>query len=163
MTPLTEEHIWEILDGEASTEMRTQHEAQLSADESYRTTFVQCEQLHRQLLQLPLELPSMRFTTNLMERLAPEQQRVRKTDRLPLIFFTIFSILSGFFAILVFSTNKNATTPQQGLTTDGVISYLSNPLFMQSFMLLNMLLFFIVLDKKVLKPYFENRGKWGRG
>jgi sterol desaturase/sphingolipid hydroxylase (fatty acid hydroxylase superfamily) len=163
MRPLTEEHIWEILDGEASAEMRAQHEAQLSADESYRTTFVQCEQLHCQLLQMPLESPSMRFTTNLMERLAPAQQTVRKKDRLPLIFATIFSVVSGFFAFLIFFTNKSTATPQQGLTTEGVISYFSNPLFVQSFMLLNLVLFFVVLDKKVLKPYFENREKWGRG
>lgn len=157
MTVLTEEHIWEILDGEASSEMLVQHEAQLLADETYRTAFVQCAQLHRQLLSLPLESPSMRFTENLMERLAPEKRVAPKTDRLPAIFLTIFSVLSGLLAILLVSTGSTAATTEQGLTTEGVISMLSNPLFVQGFVILNIVLFFIVLDKKVLKPYFDNR------
>jgi hypothetical protein len=162
MTPLTEEHIWEILDGEASSEMLVQHEAQLLADETYRTAFVQCAQLHGQLLNLPLESPSMRFTENLMERLAPERRTAPTKDRLPLIFLTIFSTLSGLLAILVLSTgNISAKSVEKGLTTEGVVAMLSNPLFVQTFVILNIVLFFAVLDKKVLKPYFENRVKQG--
>ena len=157
MIALTEEHIWEILDGEASSEMRVQHEAQLLTDESYRTAFVQCEQLHCQLLSLPLESPSMRFTENLMERLAPEKRLAPKKDRLPAIFMTIFSVLSVLLAILLVSTGNTASATGQGLTTEGVIKTLSNPLFIQGFMILNIVLFFAVLDKKVLKPYFDNR------
>jgi hypothetical protein len=161
MTPLTEEHIWDILDGEASPEMRAQHEAQLLADASYRTTFVQCEQLHRQLLNLPLESPSMRFTENLMERLAPERRIVPKTDRLPLIFLTVFTVLSGLMAVLIVS-NGNIATPK-GLPTEGVVSLLSNPLFIQTFVLLNIVLLLAVMDRKVLRPYFDNRAKLKQG
>jgi hypothetical protein len=158
MAPLTEEHIWDILDGEAGSEMHAQHEAQLLADESYRTTFVQCEQLHRQLLNLPLESPSMRFNENLMERLAPERRTAPKSDRLPLIFGVVFTILSVLLGILIFSqSNLTAVPTEKGLTTDGVVSMLSNPLFVQVFMLINIVLFFVILDKKILKPYFENR------
>ncbi len=163
MTPLTEEHIWDILDGEASSEMRVQHEAQLLADESYRTAFVQCEQLHRQLLNMPLESPSMRFSENLMERLAPERRTAPKADRLPLIFLTVFSILSSLLAVLIFSKGNITTTAEKGLTTEGVVSMLSNPIFIQIFMLLNIVLLLAVLDKKILKPYFENRAKLKRG
>jgi hypothetical protein len=157
MTVLTEEHIWEILDGEASPEMLVQHEAQLLTDETYRTAFVQCTQLHRQLLSLPLEAPSMRFTENLMERLTPEKRVEPKIDRLPAIFLTIFSGLSGLLAALLVLTGSAASTTEQGLNTEGVVSMLSNPLFVQGFVILNIVLFFIVLDKKVLKPYFDNR------
>jgi hypothetical protein len=161
MTPLTEEHIWDILDGEASSDMRAQHEAQLLVDESYRTTFVQCEQLHRQLLNLPLESPSMRFTENLMERLAPERRILPKTDRLPLIFLTIFTVLSGLLAVLIFS-NGNISTPK-ALPTEGVVSMLSNPLFIQTFVILNIVLLLAVVDRKVLRPYFDSKAKLGRG
>ena len=161
MTLLTEEHIWDILDGEASSDMRAQHEAQLLADASYRTTFVQCEQLHRQLLNLPLESPSMRFTENLIERLAPERRLIPKTDRLPLIFLTVFTVLSGLLAGLIFS-NGDLSTPK-GLPTEGVVSILSNPLFVQTFVLLNIVLLLAVLDRKVLRPYFDAKAKLGRG
>lgn len=157
MTPLTEEHIWEVLDGEASPEMLVQHEAQLLTDESYRTAFVQCAQLHRQLLSLPLESPSMRFTENLMERLAPEKRVAPRKDRLPVIFVTIFSILGGLLAVLLGSVGKTTAATGEGLTTEGVVKMLSNPLFIQGFMILNIILIFAVLDKKVLKPYFDNR------
>ena len=157
MTVLTEEHIWEVLDGEASPEMLVQHEAQLRTDESYRTAFVQCEQLHRQLLTLPLESPSMRFTENLLERLTPEKRVVPTKDRLPAIFVTIFSILGGSLAALLILTGNTASTTGDGFTTEGIVKMLSNPLFIQGFMILNILLIFAVLDKKVLKPYFDNR------
>ena len=157
MTPLTEEHIWEILDGEASSEMLVQHEAQLLTDETYRTAFVQCEQLHRQLLCLPLESPSMRFSENLMERLAPEKRFAPKRDRLPMIFMTIFSVLGGLLAVLLVLTGNTASATGEGLTTEGVVKMLSNPLFIQGFMILNIVLIFAVLDKKILKPYFDNR------
>jgi anti-sigma factor RsiW len=161
MTPLTEEHIWDILDGEAQPEMRAQHEAQLLADDSYRTTFVQCEQLHRQLLNLPLESPSMRFTENLMERLVPEKRTAPQPDRLPLIFLGFFTALSGLLATLIFS-KSNLSTAEQSLNTEGVISILSNPLFVQTFVLLNIVLLLAVLDKKVLRPYFDNKAKLKR-
>ncbi len=157
MAVLTEEHIWEVLDGEASPEMLVQHEAQLLTDETYRTAFVQCEQLHRQLLSLPLESPSMRFTENLLERLAPEKRVAPKRDRLPLIFMTIFSILGGLLGVLLVSTGGAASSTGDGLTTAGVVKTLSNPLFIQGFMILNIVLIFAVLDKKVLKPYFDSR------
>jgi hypothetical protein len=158
MAPLTEEHIWDILDGEACSEMRAQHEAQLVADESYRTTFVQCEQLHCQLLNLPLESPSMRFNENLMERLAPDRRTAPKADRLPLIFGAIFTFLSALLGVLIFSkSNLTAVPTEKGLTTEGIVSMLSNPIFVQGFLLLNVVLFFAILDKKILKPYFENR------
>ena len=164
MAPLTEEHIWNILDGEASPEMLVQHEAQLLTDADYRTAFVQCEQLHHQLLSLPLESPSMRFTENLLERLTPERQIAPKKDRLPLIFLSIFSIISVFSLVLMFLTgNQSAPTPENGTTTEGVIAFLSNPIFVQTFVLLNIVLFFAVLDKKVLTPYFDNRAKLKRG
>ena len=164
MAALTEEHIWDILDGEASPEMLVQHEAQLQTDEPYRTAFVQCTQLHRQLLSLPLESPSMRFTENLVERLTPERQIAPKKDHLPLIFLSIFSIISVFFAVLMFLTSNQSTTmPENGATTEGVIAFLLNPIFIQTFVLLNIVLFFAVLDKKVLSPYFDNRAKLKRG
>ena len=113
MAALTEEHIWDILDGEASPEMIVQHEAQLLDDDEYRTAFVQCVQLHRQLLSLPLESPSMRFTENLLERLTPERQIAPKKDRLPWIFLSIFSMISVFFAAFMFLMgNKPTTTPE---------------------------------------------------
>jgi hypothetical protein len=159
MAPLTEEHIWDILDGETSPEMLVQHEAQLLADTSYRTTFVQCEQLHRQLLNLPLESPSMRFTENLMERLVPEKRIVPQTDRLPLIFLTVFTVLSALLAGLIFSKGTFTAAAEKGVNTEGVISALSNPLFIQTFGLLNIVLLLAVLDKKVLRPYFDNKAK----
>jgi hypothetical protein len=162
MIPLTEEHIWDILDGEASSDMCAQHEAQLLADDSYRTTFVQCEQLHRQLLNLPLESPSMRFTENLIERLAPEKRTAPKTDRLPLVFLTVFTVFSSLLAGLIFSKGNLPAAAEKALNTEGVISTLSNPLFVQTFVLLNIVLILAVMDRKVLRPYFDNRAKLKR-
>jgi hypothetical protein len=93
-----------------------------------------------------------------MERLAPERRTAPKVDRLPLFFGAIFSILSILLGVFIFSKgNLTTSTAEKGLSTEGFISMLSNPIFVQGFMLLNIVLFFAILDMKILKPYFENR------
>ena len=160
---MTEEQIWDILDGNALPEVQQEHAHLLVTDAEYRAHFATFSTLHDQLCNLELDAPSMRFEQNLMERLQPSVQTRRANDRIPLYFLGVMSVLS---AILIGVMAKSSTPSTEPLlptldtpNTEGVISWLSNPALFYGFILLNVILFFVVLDKRVFKPFFEKRIK----
>ena len=161
---MTEEQIWDILDGNALPEVQKEHAELLMNNAEYRTHFESYAQLHDQLCCLDLDAPSMRFEQNLMERLQPSVTTKRSTDRLPLFFFVFMSVLTAIVFVLM--PKSTTLAPQQptlpileSVPTEGVITWLSNPALFYGFILLNIILFFIVLDKKVFKPFFEKKIK----
>ena len=160
---MSEEQIWDILDGNAPPEVQQKHALMLVTDADYRAHFATFSSLHNQLGYLELDAPSMRFEQNLMERLQPSLVVQHKKDRTLAIFGAIMAALGGFM-MLIFS-QSGATSAQPALpilevlNTEGVISWLSNPVFFYGFILLNLVLFFAVLDKKVFRPYFDKRMK----
>lgn len=160
---MTEEQIWDILDGNALPEVQKEHAQLLQTDAEYRTHFATYASLHDQLCNLELDAPSMRFEQNLMERLQPSVARKRSVDRLPLFFLVFMSALVVIISALMSKTSMPASEPVlpvlESVPTEGVISWLSNPAFFYGFILCNIVLFFVVLDKKVFKMFFEKRMK----
>ena len=160
---MTEEQIWDILDGNALPEVQKEHAQLLKMDDAYRAHFDSYATLHDQLCNLDLDAPSMRFEQNLMERLQPVVKTQRKTDRLPLFFLAAMSVLAAIVMALLPKSSTPAAQPVlpaiDAISTEGVISWLSNPTFFYGFILLNLILLFVVLDKKVFKPFFEKRMK----
>ena len=157
MKKLTEEQIWEIIDGDASPELIKIHEALLKENDAYCSEFNECLSLEKQLVKLDLEMPSMRFAENVLDKVLP--QTVVKTDRTPLYFliFTASIAVIGFI-IMTMGGNDNAAN-NLFVNTEGATSILSNPVITSSFWIVNALLFFIILDKKVFKPFFQKRLK----
>jgi anti-sigma factor RsiW len=163
MNHLTEEQIWDILDGNALPEVQKEHAQLLQTDAAYRAHFETYSSLHDQLCNLELDAPSMRFEQNLMERLQPSVKMQRSKSRLPLVFTVFMSV----FAIIAVALIPNSNTPLavptpdilKQIDTEGALSWLSNPIFIYGFILFNLVLFFTVLDKKVFKPFFEKRMK----
>ncbi len=160
---MTEEQIWDILDGNALPEVQKEHEQLLKTNAEYKAHFDSYATLHDQLCCLDLEMPSMRFEQNLMERLQPAVKTKRSTDRLPLFFLAAMSVL----AAIVLALMPQSSTPApktdfpllESLNTEGVTTWFSNPILFYGFLLVNALLFFVILDKKVFKPFFEKKMK----
>jgi hypothetical protein len=158
MQKVTEEQMWEIIDGEASPEILARHEALLKEDDAYRLQFESCNALQNQLLQLDLEVPSMRFSENVLDNVLPKT--AIKTDRNPLYFVLLMSFLTLSSLILFLFTNDNSNQNIIPQNTEGVvITFLSNPFVLNILLIINVLLFFIILDKKIFKPYFQKRLK----
>ena len=154
MNHLSEEQIWEVIDGIAAPEVLAQHEMLMQVDESYQREFQKSAFLQTQLLKLDLDMPSMRFTENVMGKVLPQPKTQASADRSPYFFITIMVILG---AITVSLMNISSSVASEGVNTEGVISALYNPLFVNTFLLVNTVLFFVILDKKILKPYFLKR------
>lgn len=156
MQKVTEEQMWEIIDGEASPAILAQHEMMLKQDDTYRLDFERCRCLQNQLLQLDLEMPSMRFGENVLDQILPKT--TLKPDRNPVYFVLLMSFLTLSSLILFLFTSDNSKQNILPQNTEGVvIAFLSNPFIFNILLIVNVLLFFIILDKKILKPYFQKR------
>lgn len=157
MEKVTEEQIWEIIDGEASPEILAKHETLLKQDDAYRLEFETCSALQNQLLQLDLEVPSMRFSENVLDNVLPKTEL--KLDRTPLYFILTIGSLAFVGSIIAVFYSNTSYLNNLPINTEGVASILSNPLILNTFWIVNILLFFIILDKKVFKPFFQKRLK----
>ena len=160
---MTEEQIWDILDGNALPELQKEHTQLLKTSAEYRAHFNSYATLHDQLCHLDLDAPSMRFEQNLMERLAPVVKTKRSTDRLPLFFLATMSVLAAI--VMALMPKSSTPSPKTGFpllesfNTEGVTAWFSNPILFYGFILINTILLFVILDKKVFKPFFGKRMK----
>jgi hypothetical protein len=158
MTKVTEEQIWEIIDGEASPDILAKHEILLKQDDAYRLEFERFAALQNQLLQLDLEMPSMRFGENVLDHVLPQSDM--KKDRNPFYFVLAMSFLilsSLILFLLVGDNSKQHNLPQN--TEGTLIAFMSNPMVFNILLITNAFLFFIILDKKIFKPYLQKRLK----
>jgi hypothetical protein len=158
MTSLTEEQIWEVIDGVASSETLIQHEKLLKEDSAYKKHFEQFASLQEQLLSLDLEVPSMRFTQNVLDNVLPLTQGAYKKDRAPFLFLVAMGFLLLTTMFFIFS-GSGSMGSNFVVNTEGFVSFLSNPFVFNIFILLNIVLAFVILDKKVFKPYFSSKMK----
>jgi membrane glycosyltransferase len=163
MNPLNEEQMWDIIDGIATPDIKIQHEALLKNDVKYKTSFEALMQLQNQLLQLDLEQPPMRFTQNIIDKVAYPVKATIKPDKVLSIFmFTIFCLLvTSIISVIIFNTNSTDITAMPALfmqyvsLTEKIAMGLSNPIIMPLFLMLNAGLIFMALDKWILKNYFQ--------
>ena len=158
MEKVTEEQIWEIIDGEASPEILAEHAILLEQDGVYRLKFESHLAFQNQLLHLDLEMPSMRFGENVLDHVLPKS-KVKK-DRNPLYFVLSMSFLTLSSLILFLSVSPDANQSVLPQNTEGsMIAFMSNPMVFNILLITNAFLFFIILDKKIFKPYFQKRLK----
>ena len=159
MKKISEEEMWEVIDGLATPEIMQQHEILMLGSPEYKTEFQKFAFMDEQLLKLDLEVPSMRFTENVLDNVLSLKKATPRADRTPLIFMIFMGALSVLVMWMFFSTTTAPTTPAITVNTEGVTSILSNPIWAYGFLIFNIILFFVILDKKVLKPYFDKRLK----
>ena len=158
MEKVTEEQIWEIIDGEASPEILAKHAILLEQDDAYRLKFESHLAFQNQLLHLDLEMPSMRFGENVLDHVLPKSEV--KKDRNPLYFVLSMGFLTLSSLILFLCVSDNSSQSVLPQNTEGsMIAFMSNPMVFNILLITNAFLFFIILDKKIFKPYFQKRLK----
>ena len=159
MKQLSEEQMWEVIDGLATPDIMQQHEKLMLQSPEYKAEFQKYAFMDEQLLKLDLEVPSMRFTENVLDNVLSLKKATPRTDRTPLFFMLLMGALSMLVVWMFLPTASAPTTPAIMVNTEGVTSILSNPMWAYGFLIFNIILFFVILDKKVLKPYFDKRLK----
>ena len=73
MQRLTDNELFEVIDGTAAEETAQRHRYWLNTDAAYREYFTELTQLHRDLETLPLESPSLTFENRVIHQWAAVQ------------------------------------------------------------------------------------------
>jgi hypothetical protein len=100
MNVLTNDELFDLLDGIAPAEVRQRHQQLMAVDEDYQQYFNELRELHEGLAVLPLESPSLAFETKLMSKLETAQS----TYKVPLFLKTLPFILAGVMMFLLIGT-----------------------------------------------------------
>ncbi|MDI9881443.1 hypothetical protein [Flectobacillus longus] len=154
---ITDEEIFDILDGIASEELLQRHERLLQEDEEYQLLFKEYAATHALLEDLPMEKTAVNFTDKLIDQweLAQEPEVVLKPkSHLHLYFLAVMCAL----IVLVVALSSGMPSVQS-VKVPLDFSVLTNMIHQKeliNFMLIaNALLAVFILDKKVFKPYFR--------
>ena len=107
MKPI-EERLWEFIDGTSSADEKISIEKLLQTDPAIKQLYEEFLSISNSLQAMELEEPSMRFTQNVMDRIAFEhapKPLVTKIDK------RIINVISGFFIltlvpIVIYSLTK---------------------------------------------------------
>ena len=160
MKMLTDEQIFDILDGCATKEILTQHRNLLSVSAEYKTYFEDLEAIHLDLLTLPIEKPSTQFTENLLVNcaFAPLKNKSWSSQ----LTWIILAIMSVFFVgtislALFYFSNSNSVIEIPKVNNLKVINTFSTEILVKVLILVNLIVLLAIFDKKVLKPFFLNK------
>jgi hypothetical protein len=160
MKMLTDEQIFDILDGCATKEILTQHQTLLSESVEYKAYFEELEAVHFDLVALPIEKPSAQFTENLLANIAYVPVKKKSwSSHLTWMFLTLMSV---FFVVtisltLFYFSNSNTAIEIPRVNHLDVINSFSTDIFVKTLVLVNLIVLLAIFDKKILKPYFLNK------
>lgn len=160
MKMLTNEHIFDILDGCATKGILSQHRNLLSVSAEYKTYFEDLEAIHLDLLALPIENPSAQFTEILLAHIdyAPVNKK-SWSSQLTWIFFGIMSVffVATISLALFYFSNSNSAIEIPKVNNLNIINTYSTDLLVKIFLVGNLIVLLAILDKIVLKPFFLNK------
>ena len=162
MKMLTDEQIFDILDGIATSEMQHQHSYLLTNSLEYTAYFQEIEALHVDLAEMTLEKPSAQFTENILTNIQFENQTVKKkswSSRLTYIFVGVMtSVFIGtiIFTLLYLPTTKTTIDAPTNHWFEMTNTFLTDT-FVKIAILANLVVLLVIFDRKVLKPYFNHR------
>ena len=153
---MKDEDIFDILDGIASEETILQHKNLLLESADYQILFEEYAHTHALLANMSLEKTAFNFTDKLIDRwdLSQEVVVVRKSYKLPFYFLGVMTVVVVLLLLLVLPMMNNQAI-KIDLTVP--IAFIQNKIITRSLLLINALMIFYFLDKRVLKPYFQ---KW---
>ncbi len=160
MKMLTDEQIFDVLDGCASKETLAQHQNLLSKSAEFKTYFEELETVHFDLVALPIEQPSTQFTENLLANLAYVPVKKKSwSSQLTLIFFALMSVffVATISLALFYFSNSNSAIEIPRVNNLEIVNTFSTDILVKIFILGNLIALLAIFDKKILKPYFLNK------
>lgn len=151
---LTEDEIWDYIDGNGTTESLAATAANIETDPVYATLYEELLAVHQQLASIDLEEPSMSFSRNVMEAVktapAPVRLRTRVDKRIIYAFATFFiAAIAVMVTYILSGVRINPAAPELHIDLRATASALRtaiNPTVIKIFLFVDMLLAFVYLD-----------------
>lgn len=160
MKMLTDEQIFDVLDGCASKELLAHHQNLLSESAEYKTYFEELEAVHLDLIALPIEKPSAQFAENLLANIAYAPVKKKSwSSQLTWMFLALMAVVFvGTISLTLFYfSNSNSAIEIPRVNNLEVVNNFSTDILVKVLLLLNLIVLLAIFDKKVLKPYFLNK------
>lgn len=156
MQRLSDDELFDVLDGAATKEVAQRHQYWLEADASYREYFTELLQMHNDLGTLSIEVPSMAFENKVMHQWALAQTPVKHPvliKWMPFLFIAIMLLLTaGCVFIIGGSTSSVPGTEQLQRFTFNV----NVPIIQQVLLPLNAVLFLLVCERILRRKLREH-------
>ncbi|WP_428655390.1 hypothetical protein [Runella sp.] len=149
MQRLSDDELFDVLDGAANEEVVQRHHYWLKADASYHEYFTELSQMHNDLGALSIEVPSMAFENKVMHQWELAQARSLRpalTKWMPFLFVAIVSIISA--ACMLITGANQSPAPETGLLKQLNVNV---PIIQQVLLLLNAILFLLVVERMLRK------------
>lgn len=161
-----EDTLLDYLDGNLDPSRREAFEQILKGDIFLQKRLEELRTADLVLKQITAEHPSKNFTTHVMNRLDQYPARSSVTIRNGILLLTGLLMVMGIAVILLSAGVFDATTTLDLNNSDLIQRYIkqslpqipvSGKLIVNTILLLNLALAFVVLDRTILKPYFQRR------
>lgn len=149
-----EQQLWEYIDGISSDEKRTVIEKMLQSNHEWKNKYHELLEIHRLMNTAELEHPSMRFTKNVMEKIA--QFHIAPAAKNYINKKIIWGIAGFFFTLIVVFLIYGLAQVDWNFQDDSkpLIDFTSfdigkvfNNNFVNVFMMINVLLGLVLLDR----------------
>lgn len=161
---LTDEQIFDILDGQASEETLQAHQDLMLNSLVYQQYYKELEAIHLDLADMPLERTSANFTENVLAAVLQEKPVLVLAKRKawagkPL--FVFFGIMISLFVVtiislLLYSSPAEMIQIPTNLIPKGFKDFRTQD-FTKVAVLANLIILLVLFDKRVLRPYFKHR------
>lgn len=161
---LTDEQIFDILDGNADAEVMQKHTHLLAGSVVYQQYFNELATIHSDLAEMPLEKPSAHFTDNILAALPAEKPVLvfaKKKAWSKKWIFAFFGIILSVLLMAILTAIFYEPSAQVTVVPSNQVFELFNGFmtsyFTQIAILLNLIVILVIFDRKILKPYFNHR------
>lgn len=153
---ITDEEIFDIIDGEANQNLLAKHNELIAVSQEYKIRFDEFEKIEAMFSTLKIESPSNQFTDNIMGKLSVEKSPVyaKKLLKIPFYFLGFLIFLMAILVIFALKLNYNSNSKYDfsfGIKPNNFF------IFKQILLIINGLVFLLVLDKWVIKKYFQRK------
>jgi hypothetical protein len=161
-----EDTLLDYLDGNLASSKREAFEQMLKGNMLLQKRLEELRAADLVLKQIPLEHPSKNFTAHVMNRLDQYPVRSGLSIRNGILLLTGILIVMGIAVVLLSAGVFDETTTFDLNNSDLIQRYIkqslpqipvSEKLIVNIILLLNLALAFVVLDRAILKPYFQRR------
>lgn len=151
MQRLTDDELFEVLDGTAAEETAQRHRYWLNTDVAYREYFTELTQLHRDLESLSFESPSLAFENRVIHQWATVQARRQRPALIKWMPFLFVGMMLALTFVCVFIVGD---TPSVDSTT-ALLQKLTLPLnaavLQQVLIPLNAVLLLLLIERVLRK------------
>lgn len=155
MQRLTDDELFEVLDGTAAEETAQRHRYWLNTDTAYREYFTELTQLHDDLATLSFESPSLAFENKVIHQWATVQARRHRPALIKWMPFLFVGIILAITLACVFIVGDAPSVDQTTVQLQRLVLPLNATVLQQVLVPLNAVLLLLLIERTLRKRWIR--------